>query len=147
SVPESPVREFLVVQNHCADPWVRYEYSDDERSLGLEVMSYRQVQIRSEVRRGDATLAWELDQPASGPLRLVIEQASGRSELQAASIWHLLLGHRTECEATLLPALQLLRPGWRLAEMAARVESELFRAALAPPEVSRGVVESLILEL
>jgi hypothetical protein len=141
---QQQVVENLVVNNHCQTALVRYERQEGERSLAVEVVKYRKATIRGQVAAGRN---FEFHQPEVGDVRLVIDAEGQHRELTAPSIWHLLLSERKLCAETLVVALDMLRPEWRMAAMSDRIEAELIRYAKTNRPLSRTDVERLMEEL
>ncbi len=62
-------------------------------------------------------------------MTFTLPDGSKQRVIQADTIWELLIGHREECRANLLPILYKLRPGWNLLTTADQIEEQLLRIA------------------
>lgn len=149
SAPEnaSSFSESLIVNNDCATPSVRYEQSDDQHSVSVEVVNWRQVTVLCEEFNDASPQTLEFRQPEEGDVHLVIRQGDDRREVCVPSFWHLVLSEPRICQEKLVPILELLRPGWHLADMSERLEAELFHTALSEPRVSRDDLAVLVEQL
>jgi hypothetical protein len=133
--------ETLSIQADDGHLRMRYESLVDGR-LVLEVTDRRQVRLQSEFA-GKRVI---YEQAAEGPVRLEVRQPERLETRTASGLWQMLLLEKL-AQTELMPLLEQLRPGWRLAEQVRAVERTLVTAgpssALADREKWRHWLDQL----
>jgi hypothetical protein len=143
--------ESLFVNNDDASPVVRYQFTDERRTIELEIINYREVNLLVQRKQASGSV-WttEFRQPLQGDIevRFSLDEPVHCQAIKAPTFWHLMLADRGElCEAELVPVLELLRPDWHIADLTERLETGLFQAALSQPLVSRRYLSELVAQL
>lgn len=115
--------ETLSIQLEDGHLRMRYE-SLVEGRLVLDVTDRREVRLQREIDGKRIVY----DQAAEGPVRLEIVDKGKRELRTAHGVWPLLM-FDSVARAELLPLLEQLRPGWRLAEQTQLAEQALLAAA------------------
>ncbi len=138
-------RELLSVTGESHAPAVSYERTDRHQRLHVEILGRNRVTIRREAQPGSETVPLEFVQPQQGPVSLRLGAPNAVvADVEAKSLWHLLLAEPVLCRHQLLPVLKLLRPHWRLMESAERIETSLLRAAAEGDAVTLAHVRELV---
>lgn len=146
--PENGSREILrLVARSAERSSLYYEYSGSGKHWCLEVDHGNRVQLRRSEEFDTSRLDLRYVQPASGPVRLTVDDGLQTREAEAASFWHLVLAEPELCRRRLVPSLQAFRAGWRLDRRAKRIESELIELAQGDTWNDRGQWASLIRQL
>lgn len=126
--------ESLVVTSITTIPNVHYELRQCGQFVKCDVIG-ETATIHWRTSEPVARDVLSLFQPASGPLRVRFcrHSSSGESstfdELEAASIWHLLLALGPAQNQPLIELLSMVRPSWRIQECLAELESGLWTVA------------------
>jgi hypothetical protein len=107
---------------------VRYECSDPDEKLLIEIKSPEEIRIRRTPEGDSRLVPAEFRQTEKGPLELTVGPAEGEQVYQAATLWHLLIVHPKVCREHLLPLLHVLDEQWNLGETAREVEAALVQA-------------------
>ena len=112
---------------------MQYTSGSPEDQLKIVLAGGNQLSIH-RARPNDG---YELDfqQPADGPLSLVIEHDNSKRRWQADGFWQLYLAEPEIVRGHLVALLELLHPSWQLAETGAEIEESLFEAEQEPPGV------------
>lgn len=124
--PSETPREQFSVQLHDESLVIHYEDVQAERQLKLDLDEQRQLTIVST--GASPTNDLKLVQPFRGPITLT----RGREKQQtysATSLWHFALQQPEMCEEVLFPALETLRPHWRLQVQATAIRQSLLARA------------------
>ncbi|MDX1945201.1 MAG: hypothetical protein SFU86_07330 [Pirellulaceae bacterium] len=135
-------RETLAIQAHPPAVLVHYEWDDGQRQIGLDIDDRGTLLLASG---GQGTAALRYVQPAEGGVTLEI--GGQKQPFSAATLWHLALVEPAACGEHLLPLLAELRPQWRLAEQAARLEQALISRAGTDMHAQRGQWQAWVDEL
>lgn len=130
-------QEKLAVNFKDGLPDLTYELSEPSLRLSLNVRDGRTFEIHRQPT-GDALSARvEFQQPAKGPLHLVVVADGQQREVSGASLWHLLLADRQLCEVHLIPLLEILNPEWQLISTADEISLALSHWAVTDHNDSR----------
>jgi hypothetical protein len=125
---------------------MRYELSLADAHIDYIVLKGHEVTIR-RTRRGDGkNTAYDIVQPADGPIRLHIDNGAEPADLTGASLWHLLLS-LPELREDLAGLIEMVHPTWRLSKACAVVESNLLRTTVVAPVFDRKDVSIWIEQL
>jgi hypothetical protein len=122
-------REKISIDLTGASPNIHYELADKTTEITLDVKDGDEFSIRSQKKVGETTQAVEFTQTPREEITLTIEDQTGKHTKTAPTLWHLLLDDPEVTQNTLAPTLELLKPGWRLATLAAAVEEALCQNA------------------
>lgn len=142
---DESTRELLSVTCTGDAPSVRYELMDPNQWLIVEVLNRNQVLVLREPQPGTATVRLEFVQPADGSIRVLLgDKQQPLAAVSADSLWHLMLAEPELCRQELMPILDLLRPHWKLMELANQVETNLLRAATDGDGVSAARLLELV---
>lgn len=121
-------RERLSVDFAGGTPNITYERSTAAETLMWVVERGHQVTVQLTPRSTTDHATINFHQPSDGPLTLDVTTGERSVQYRAPTLWQLLLYEPEVCELYLLPLLNVLRPGWRLAEQAQEIEAALCRA-------------------
>ncbi len=141
------VRERLSVNLLSGLPAVHYEFSSPHEQIILDIQEGSTFLLQREPRSNGGQPRVRFHQPHSGALELSVEDAGNPQSRTATSLWHLWLSEPMLCREHLLPLLQLLRPGWPLAQQAKAVEEHLLRQAASLDATERPGWEQLVGDL
>lgn len=122
-------------ENLTADlsgPLPSIDYSIVTRKARIEITISDGERMRAtcqpQGRSGITPMRFE-QQPGM-PISLVIDVgAATEREIQASTLWHLLIAEREVAAKHLLPVLAILRPDWPLLNQSAEIERQLYSAA------------------
>ncbi len=92
-------------------------------------------------------LALDFRQAPGEPVVLKLGTGPGQQVLRAADLWRLAIGHPAECRQHLLPLLDMLRPGSKLADAVAEVETKLLEGAGGEAVAQRARLAVLVRQL
>jgi hypothetical protein len=121
-------KEVLNIRNENGQSALNYERTADGEQLTIEITgSGQRVLIRRIPRGSSSILPVEFKQAANERIVLALGSGAGKQVFRAHGIWQLLIAQPQPCRQHLLPLLELLRPDWKLADTAARVEERLLR--------------------
>ena len=108
-----------------------YEHSTLEEEFSVEISSGNRISIRRRGKEDSTIVPVEFTQAPNEPIALALGPDGKQTVYRATTLWHLLMAQPEECRQHLIPLLELLHTGWRLAETAAAMETELLRTASA----------------
>jgi hypothetical protein len=112
----------------AARPSLHLEHRDITRQLNIEVIEGDRFEIEMvPLKAGQLPLGFT--QQANNNVKLRIGKDETQQEIQAASLWHLLVEHKRLCETHLVPVLELMRPDWQLMDRVHQIENALSRVA------------------
>jgi hypothetical protein len=120
-------REQLSVRNDNGEPAMTYERTSANESLLFDLTSGDRVRIRRTPKGAGSIVPMEFVQIPNEKIVLTLGPADHQQAYQAASLWHLLIAQPQPCKQHLIPVLEMLRPDWKLAETAAKVEQRLLQ--------------------
>jgi hypothetical protein len=122
-----------------------YSLSGARNVLAIRLSEGGNFQIRST--RAEPPSAFHFLQPVGRELSLSITEKGMQRILSGRSFWHLYLADPKWVAAELIPQLELLRPGWKLAEGGAAIEEAVFRQAQAAQAPDTRRWERLVAQL
>ena len=103
-----------------------YEHSSEEYLLTVTVTGTGDTVVIRHQPRGKSTFVpMEYSQAPGRKITLSLGDGDRRQTFSGNELWHLLFERPQECEQHLLPLLDSLHPGWRLAETAKAVEGQM----------------------
>jgi len=107
---------------------ISYELSVGDLRIGYEVVDGAEVTVsrRDKGVNDDAFL--EFHQPKSGPVSLRAGEGERERVYRAGNLWRLLAAEPVLCREKLTPLLQLLKPDWRLDQIALDAERSLYES-------------------
>jgi len=120
-------REQLSVRNDNGEPAMTYERTSADESLLFDLTSGDRVRIHRTPKGAGSAVPMEFVQLPNEKLVLTLGPADHQQAYRAASLWHLLIAQPQPCKQHLVPVLEMLRPDWKLAETAAKVEQRLLQ--------------------
>jgi hypothetical protein len=128
--------EQLSTGNDNGRPSLNYRRTSTDEELTIEIAPNRQVRFQRLPRGESKVVPVEFLQDAEAKATLRIGAGAEQRVLASPGIWQLIIAHPKECQQHLFPLLEMLRPGWKLAEAAAEAEKALLRLAetTAPPD-------------
>jgi hypothetical protein len=121
-------KETISLRRDAGQPRLSYQRTNAQEQLSISVGDT--VSICREPRGKSSLVRMEFQQSAEG-VRLTLDAGERRRDYRAADLWRLLIAQPGECRRHLLPVLELLRPDWKLFEMAAEAEKNLLESARA----------------
>jgi hypothetical protein len=124
---------------------IRYELQGEGNLLTIGLSEAGQFQIRST--RSKPPSSFHFVQPVGKDLSLSITEGAERRILSGRSFWHLYLADPKWVTAELIPQLEVLRPGWKLAEAGAAIEEAVLRQAQAAQAPDTRSWERLVAQL
>lgn len=145
--PAEGSTESLVLWMHENQPAVRYEYSTPEQVVSIDLEGGCHLRIHREPVGNSGLARVEFHQPASGKVRLQIDDGVEVRSFEADDLWLLLLAHSEDCAEHLIPLLERLRPHWRLLERSDEINELIFSTADRYLVVERSHWEKLIEQL
>ncbi|HJN12782.1 MAG: hypothetical protein QGG09_12745 [Pirellulaceae bacterium] len=139
-------RELLsVTAGGSSAPSIRYELTDSNQWLTVEIVRRNEVIILREPQPGTETVRLEFVQPREGNIRVVVgDPERPTATVSSDSVWHLLLSEPELCRQELMPIFDLLRPQWNLMGSTNQIEDNLFRAAAKGDVISLAHVRQLV---
>jgi len=147
SDPDADVHEVFSVNVSAGSPAVHYELTTGRMHLAADFLDDGRAVIECDPRGDSTATKLRYRQPSKGPVALEVGAGSSRQRYQAESFWHLMLQQPEACKRHLLPILQSLRPGWRLAETAGGIEAALLDAARTAPLPDRKSMATLVADM
>jgi hypothetical protein len=141
-------KEMLSIRNENGQSALSYERTNDEEQLTIEVAgSGGRILIRRTPRGSSSALPVEFKQAANEKIALTVGSGAGQQVFRAQGVWQLLITQPQLCRQHLVPLLEMLRPDWRLADTAARIEEKLLQEVGADGAAKRGHWAALVAEL
>jgi hypothetical protein len=123
-------REKLVLNtNDALDASIQYELSGGDEHLAVDVVDGQQFTVARRPAKDSKGPSIEFRQPQTGPLTLTVNDRDTVREVNAESLWHLIIAEPELSRRYLLPLLEMFRPDWRLLETAQAVEAQMLRTA------------------
>jgi hypothetical protein len=108
---------------------ISYELAVGDVQVGFEVVDGAEVTVsRRGKGAGDGSFL-EFHQPKSGRVSLRVGEGDKEKVYQAGNLWQLLAAEPVLCREKLTPLLQLLKPDWRLDQIALDAERSLYESA------------------
>jgi len=139
--------ERLRLSLHGGSPALEYDQITADYHLAIVARDGQYVSILREPQEDAEIERLEFVQPPGEPLRWTVGTPPDEVTVEAESLWHLLLAESQSAVGELVPLIELLRPNWQLAAMAAELETELLTLALHYPDPRRDVWQRLVDEL
>jgi hypothetical protein len=140
--------ESLAIRNENEQFVLSYQRTTKDEQLTVEISSAGgKVLIRREPRGSASFPPAEFKQ--SGDEKIVFTLGAGEKQetFRTRDIWLLLVAQPKSCREHLLPLLELLRPGWKLADTASAVEERLLRDAGGKDGSSRSRWTAMVAQL
>jgi hypothetical protein len=149
STSRSPAgKETFKLRNENGQPRLSYELTGGEELLKVEVAGGGDdVHISRTPQGKSALLAVDFRQVPNEPMVLRLGTGAGQQVFGAADLWRLLIERPKECRQHLLPLLDMLRPGSKLAGTATEIEAKLLEGAAGPAVAERGRWAALVRQL
>lgn len=122
-------RQTLCIQTNAGQSVIRYEAHTAREHFALDFNSQGELRISQEQHDAAAPQRVVFVQSPGSDLRVEITQGKDRQEIQAATLWHLLLLEPEISTEHVLPLLARLHPDWKLAVQAKEVEQSLLQMA------------------
>jgi hypothetical protein len=122
-------RERLMIDLTGAAPNLHYELSTKADDINLEVNDGEQVIVRQAHKTEPGAIIVEFRQVPRQYLSLSITEGEKKRVVTGPTLWHLMLTEPEIAKKYLAPALELLRPNWRLPQLADAIENELWQEA------------------
>lgn len=142
------VKESFSISNENGQPSLKYERAGEEEQLTIEAAAAGdRLLIRRTPRGKSPAMAVEFSQAVNEKTTLTLGAGPERQVFRVQGIWHLLIACPKECRELLLPLLDMLRPDWKLADMAVDIEGRLLREADAERISSRARWAELVTQL
>jgi hypothetical protein len=124
-----------------------YEMTTPATQITFNVTDGTEVIVRRQPQTGPGGTHVEFIQPAAGQLTLRVDEGEKRRLCRAETFWHLLLAEPELCREHLAPLLELVRPGWQLAQSAPLVEVAMRRKATLYEPRNRRELATLVAAL
>lgn len=125
-----PRSETLKLQTQIGWVQLTYDCTSESEELKFAVSgSGDTVSISRAPRDGSSIVRVEYSQVPDKKIKLTIGAGEEARTSEANEIWQLILERPKECEEHLFPLLEMLRPNWKLAETAAKIERHLLLGA------------------
>lgn len=141
-------KESLRIHNENGQSKFNYERNSSEEQLTISVEGSGESLVISRLPRGKTPFTpVRFTQAVGEPVALTLGAGEQQQTFQAASFWRLLMAQPAECRQHLFPLMEILRPNWNLADMAASIEAELLQAARQDSEASRARWGKLVAQL
>lgn len=119
-------KEVFSIHNESGQLSLNYERTSKVDQVTIEINAVgNRVVLRRTPRDDSSVVPVEFSQISDEKMSLTFGAGDGQQVLRARSLWHLLAVHPKECREHLIPLLEMLRPKWRLAEMAVAAEDKL----------------------
>ncbi len=142
------LKESFSLSNENGQPLLKYERTNLEEHLVIEAAAANdRLLIRREPVGKSTAPAVEFSQVANEKTSLTIGLGDTRQVFRGQGIWHLLIASPKQCREFLPPLLEILRPDWKLADMAVDIESRLLRDADVTRVSSRARWAELVSQL
>jgi hypothetical protein len=127
---KAPTRqERLSVNVSTGEPAVNYELTTETETLSIEISEADEVRIRRRPKGNAPGVPMDFRQVANQESVLTLGVPPNQQVIRGKTLWHLFLAEPDACRQNLIPVLETLRPGWRLAETGRSLEEALYRAA------------------
>jgi hypothetical protein len=141
-------KEAINLGNENGRSTLRYERTTPNEQFTVNVAgSSDKVTIGRTPLGKSAFTAVEFQQSPVEKTTLTLGAGDHRRVLQAADFWQLAIVQPKECREHLFPLLDLLRPDWKTAAMAARVEACLLARAREDATADRARWAALVEQL
>lgn len=108
---------------------ISYELSVGDLRIGYEVVDGGEVTVSRHGKGAEADSFLEFHQPKSGPVSLRLGEGEKEKAYRAGNLWQLLAAEPVLCREKLTPLLRLLKPDWRLDQIALDAERSLYESA------------------
>lgn len=108
---------------------ISYELAVGDVQVGYEVIDGAEVTVSRRGKGADDDSFFEFHQPRSGPVSLRVGAGDKEKVYEADNLWLLLATEPELCREQLTPLLQLLKPDWRLDQIAREAERSLYDSA------------------
>jgi hypothetical protein len=142
------VKELLRFRIENGQPAMLYEQTTAGQRLTINLTtSGDSVSIRREPREKSSVVAVEFTQSLKEKTSLTIGSGDRRQVFRASDLWRLLLAHPKQCQEHLCPLLEMLRPDWKLVELAAGVERSLLECARETAAAEHARLAALVEQL
>ena len=125
---------------------LRYQRTSPQEDFSLSLDSAGHFRFRRHVKESSAGPV-ELVQTPGDPLVLSVGPQDHQQVYRGATLWHLAATQPDLCQTHVYPVLELLRPQWQLAQLAARVETQLLRLTADDRQQERQRWDILVAQL
>jgi hypothetical protein len=141
-------KEILRVRSENGRATLQYERTTPNEQFTVNVAGSSSKVSISRVPRGNSTFAAvEFRQSPEEKTTLTLGDAAHRRVLRAANFWELAISQPKLCRENLFPLIELLRPDWKIATMAAGVETCLLARARDDATADRARWAALVAQL
>jgi len=124
------LRETMALRSGRGQSVLNYERITAKEQIKISATGSGGKTCIARVPRGQSSfLPMEFQQAPGEKTTLTLGTGDRRQVFQAADFWRLAIVQQEECKEHLFPLLDMLRPDWKLATMAARVETSLLAHA------------------
>lgn len=140
-------RERLAITLSGEATSISYELAVGDVQIGYEVVDGAEVTVS---RRGQGAADGsfiEFHQPPSGPVSLRLGEGDKEKVYEAGNLWRLLAAEPVVCREQLTPLLELLKPDWRLDQIALEAQRSLYDSAKALQNADLAAWRRLVDEL
>ena len=121
-----------------------YALTTPDCQYSIRVVDSHEVIVHRNPFPGSKQLPLMFVQPVEGRLQLLIGSGPQQREIQAGTLWHLILADRELCRRELIPLLELLRPTWQLTNTVIDIEAKLSQWGIPVLSVTPAKVRELI---
>jgi hypothetical protein len=131
SATKGPQREESLTTVNDNDQFsLSYQRTTKDEQLAIEIAGASGRFLLRRTPRGDSTFpATGFKQSGNEKIEFTVGTGPKQQKFLARDIWQLLLAEPKLCREHLLPLLDLLRPNWKLGDIAGAVEERLLREA------------------
>lgn len=140
-------REKLSLNLAGGKPNIGYELSTSRERLSINIDQGDSLKLRLEPQNESNGAIVDFSQGATGVIRLTVSAGKDVREIQAQSIWQLMLIEPEVCQTHLIPLLQLIRPNWQLKEQSVAIEEMLCSSAEGQSAAERAAWQKAVVQL
>ena len=131
-------RERLSIRLTEAGPTVSYDLTTPGEQVGFEIVNGDRVTLRRQYRTEQGPASIEYYQIPDRPVVVLSGPTDESVKIEAPTLWHLFLAEPEFCQQQIVPLLELMRPDWKVATLAAEIEEQLCRAGETPDLAKQG---------
>ena len=142
-LPADTLRTLTISLEQGLPNLVLYRSTDKERWM-IEARGNGRCEIHYTNAAEKYTLTW--DQPASGMIRVDLDNQGVKKTVTALSIWHFRFEEPELCTQHLFPMLSKLEPNWNLELIATETEKRIEEVLRIEPQVNERRIHELMQE-
>jgi hypothetical protein len=139
-------QEKLSVSVNAGLASVQYSLTSPNEQVNIDIADGRHATIRFRPQGDSGGVQVDFEQRPAGPVMLTVTKENRPETVTGPTLWHVMI-ERPDLAEHLLPLLEMMRPDWRLMDVADAVRINLLKAAAARRTVDAGQWSAWIKQL